>query len=279
MSTVAATVKKLIKAVTPPIVLAPFRGSSRQSRPAQFSGSYSTWQEAMANSGGYDSDEIFSRVTAAALKVKNGEAAFERDSVLFDDIQYSWPLLAALLWIAARENGRLRICDFGGSLGTSYFQNRKFLADFAEVRWNIVEQPEFVRRGRDLIQDDRLRFYPTVEASLKECACDAILLSGVLQYLEDPYRTITDLIGHGCRYIIIDRTPVLDKDRDRLAVQHVSDDIVDASYPIWFLNEAKLLNAFTDQYSLVEAFNSFENLDLGDVRSQCKGYIFLRRAP
>lgn len=40
----------------------------------------------------------------ATLKVKRGEAVFERDSVLFDEIQYSWPVTAALI-----RNGRLHL--------------------------------------------------------------------------------------------------------------------------------------------------------------------------
>jgi putative methyltransferase (TIGR04325 family) len=117
--------------------------------------------------------------------------------VIFDEIQYSWPLLAALLWIIARENGHLSICDFGGGLGTSYFQNRKFLDDFPSVRWNGVEQGGFVERGRKLIQNERLRFHPTVEGCLRECPCNVVLLSGVLQYLQEPHKSVCDLANSG----------------------------------------------------------------------------------
>ena len=46
-------------------------------------GDFPNWQAAQAACGGYDSDEIIEKVRVSALKVINGEAAFERDSVCF----------------------------------------------------------------------------------------------------------------------------------------------------------------------------------------------------
>ena len=80
-------------------------------------GNYKTWQAALDNSSGYDSDLILQKVKDATLKVKKGEAVYERDSVLFDEIEYSWPLLSGLMLAAAKRNGELNVLDFGGSLG------------------------------------------------------------------------------------------------------------------------------------------------------------------
>ncbi len=92
----------------------------------RFEGDFATWEEASAQCAGYDAEDILAKVLAATLKVKSGEAACERDSVLFDDIEYAWPVLAGLMWAAARNGGKLNVLDFGGALGSSYFQNRKF---------------------------------------------------------------------------------------------------------------------------------------------------------
>ena len=53
-----------------------------------FFGNYITWEQARKECSGYDTDVIFAKVKAALLKVKTGHAAYERDSVLFDTIQY-----------------------------------------------------------------------------------------------------------------------------------------------------------------------------------------------
>ncbi len=47
-------------------------------------GDYHTWGDAVIDTIGYDSDEIFQKVSKASLKVKTGEAVYERDSVIFD---------------------------------------------------------------------------------------------------------------------------------------------------------------------------------------------------
>ena len=103
-----------------------------------------TWEEAENISTGYDTIEIIQKVQESALKVKNGKATYERDSFIFDEIQYSWPLLAGLMFAVAIHRGELKLLDFGGSLGTTYFQNKKFLDKLQLVSWNIVEQKHFV---------------------------------------------------------------------------------------------------------------------------------------
>ena len=117
-----------------------------------FSGNFSSWNEAAAMATGYQAAPILDKVKTAVLKVKRGEAVYERDSVLFNEVEYSWPLLATLNWIAAQNNGGLKVVDFGGSLGSSYFQNRKFLEPL-DIKWNVIEQENFVKAGRDEIQD------------------------------------------------------------------------------------------------------------------------------
>ncbi len=61
--------------------------------------------DATAAATGYDTDEILARVLAATRAVVAGQAAFERDSVLFAHQAYSYPILAALLRAAARNGG------------------------------------------------------------------------------------------------------------------------------------------------------------------------------
>lgn len=76
---------------------------------------------------GYDSHKILDKCKRATLEVVNGNAVYERDSVLFDAIQYSWGLLAGLQYAAICTNNKLNVIDFGGSLGLTYHQNSNFL--------------------------------------------------------------------------------------------------------------------------------------------------------
>ncbi len=242
----------------------------------KYTGNYSSWDMALQDSTGYDSDIIIKKVKDALLKVKRGEAVYERDSVLFDQIQYSFPVLCGLLRAAVEDNGHLNVLDFGGSLGSSYYQNKGFLAVCKDLRWNIIEQEKFVKIGKEFFQDEQLKFY----FNLKECMNvefpNVVLLSGVLQYIEKPYDLLSEIISFRIKYIIIDRTTFADGEKEYLTIQNVSPEIYSASFPEWFFNEKKLLHLFKNEYSQVIAVDSSDNEIIAfneyNVRSRC--FIF-----
>ena len=263
--------RQIIKKITPPIFLHIFR---RRISKYGFFGNFSTWKDAVNTSTGYDSDEIIKKIKESLLKVKSGEAVYERDSVLFDKIHYSWPLLAGLLWIASQKGNRLNLIDFGGSLGSSYFQNKKFLMNLKEPKWNIVEQKKIVECGKKYFENDCLKFYFNLDDCIEEQNPDLILLSSVIQYIEKPYDLLKKIINYGLEFIIIDRTAFVKGDKDRLTVQKVSPKIYKASYPAWFFSETKFLNSFKGRYKIVEEFGAF---DKANIPSIYKGFIFRRK--
>ena len=242
-----------------------------------YRGDYNDWDSALRDSGGYDQDTIIQKVSEATLKVKNGEAAFERDSVLFDKIEYSWPMLAGLMRVAARNEGHLHLLDFGGALGTHYFQNRKFLHGLKGVSWNIVEQEKFVQIGRELFQDDILRFYLSIDDCLKESRVDVILFSSVLQYLREPYPMLESICNRGIPCIILDRFSVVERDCDHISVQTVPDKIYRAKYPCRFFSPQKMMDVFSKKYRLLESFDcSILNRTYVDGKylARDRGYIY-----
>ena len=213
-------------------------------------GDFQSWSQAQSKTTGYDSDIILEKCRNALLKVKNGEAVYERDSVLFDSIQYSWALLCSLQKVAIENNNNLNIIDFGGSLGSTYFQNIKMLHNLNSIKWCIIEQPHFVSCGKEYFQDDKLFFQENFSQALDKFTPNVLLLSSVLQYLEDPKYWIKYVSELKFPYIIIDRTAIANDSRDIITVQIVNEEIYQASYPCWFFNEKKLLNLF-ENYELV----------------------------
>ena len=107
---------------------------------------------------------------------------------------------------AALNRGVLNVLDFGGALGSSYFQNRKFLVGLPRVSWNVVEQPHFVDAGRVYIQDETLRFYKDLDECLIQTSPNVIILSSVLQYIQNPFGLLQTLCSLGAETLIIDRT-------------------------------------------------------------------------
>ena len=227
------------------------RQGPQQEGGIRFEGDFTTWEEASAQCTGYDAEDILAKVLAATLKVKHGEAAFERDSVLFNEIGYAWPVLAGLMWAAARNGGKLNVLDFGGALGSSYFQNQKFLQSLPDVLWNVVEQPHYVEVGRKYIQGEQLRFYQTIEECLTENQPNVILLSSVLQYLKSPIEHIHKLNKVGASCLIVDRTPFSKYRVDKLFVQKVPAAIYSASYPMWIFSLSEFKQLLEKNWCLV----------------------------
>jgi putative methyltransferase (TIGR04325 family) len=257
-----------IKELVPPFLFNtlynhPFRKSG-------WFGNFSSWQEASASCSGYDHADILKKVKDSLLKVKRGEAVHERDSVLFDAIEYTWPVLSGLLVAASRCGGLLNVIDFGGSLGSTYFQNRKFLSELAEVKWNIIEQESFVKTGQEYFQDNSLRFYLSISDCLRENQPNVVLLSSVLSYLPDPYKIFDEILSLKMDYIILDKMPFIEGTADRITIQKVPDWIYRASYPAWFFSEQKFKDFISSRYAVLEEFDSNSR---ANIPSRFKGLI------
>ncbi len=241
-------------------------------------GSYASWPSAMEKCGGYDDHEILEKCKNALLEIKNGTAVYERDSVLFDQKQYSWPLLASLQNVLLTD-ARLSVLDFGGSLGSSYYQNRGFLGPLEKVQWTIVEQGNFVDCGRANFEDEQLKFLYTIDECKTLYNPNVLLLSGVLQCIDTPFEWIKKLLALKIETVIIDRTAMI-ADSKRLTIQKVTEDIYKASYPCWFFNEGEFLNAFSAEYELLADFGSFADPDRESEdgkRMYWKGFILKRK--
>jgi len=240
-------------------------------------GDYPDFAAAKADSTGYEAGAILERTRAALHKVRRGEAAYERDSVTFDRLDLPFPLLALLARIAAENSGRLSVLDFGGSLGSTFFQCRGFLAGLPRLEWSIVEQPAHVACGQREFADDILKFYPTIAACRQERRPDVLLLSSVLQYLPEPWAFLRDAAAQGFSRIILDRTAFIPAPRDRLTVEVVSPRIYPASYPAWFFSLPALRGHLPAGWEIETEFDALDRQLLDGVEITFKG-MALRRA-
>ena len=267
--------KSVVKDWLPPALLRGVR--YLRGRGICFEGHYKTWEEAADLCSGYDDESILKKVLESTLKVKRGEAVFERDSVLFDEIQYSWPVLSGLLWAAARNNGELSVLDFGGSLGSSYFQNRKFLLSLKALSWQVVEQEHFVEKGKEFVEDDVLKFYRSIEESVNASSPNVLLISSVVQYLSNPQQLVNQINSLQADILIIDRTPLTIEKEDIICIQKVPSHIYKASYPMWLLSRNNLLGKLSN-WKAHEKFTNAEGYTktATGLKFDFSGYIFER---
>lgn len=262
-----------IKLITPPIFIAALRKLFRRDS-IKFV-TQPTWEIAIQNSEGYDSESLIEKTKKSAMQVAKGLANYERDSVVFDEIHYSFPLLASLLFVAANNNS-LRVIDFGGSFGTTLQQNRKFFSNLRiKYDWRIVEQPLIVEIGQKEFSGNQLNFYTSIDEAVKD-GFDVIVFSGSLCYVSDPYSYLDKAISVNSQYIVFDRTPIQKGVCDTFAIQYTPASIYKASYPIRNFSHKILTEKLNSHYDLVEEWKC----DLQpDINTVSMGFLFKLKSP
>jgi len=273
---VRAGARRIARNWLPPAVVRKFAGNG--SGALTFTDGFDTWERARASADGYDAPSILRQVVAATDRASAGEVAFERDGITFDQPETRWPVAAALLLAANRNGGRLRVLDFGGSMGSVYWQHRRLLKDI-DVNWGVVEQQDFIREGARFANSE-LSFNSSIEEFLSAGEPDLILLSSVLQYLSAPHEILETLSAAGATYLLIDRTPVSALNRDIATVQRVPEQIYKASYPAWILSGSQLLESLSDRWTLIEDFPGIEpdmTTSTG-VPFKWRGYLFIGKS-
>lgn len=246
--------------------------------PEGASGDFPDWAET-ARHCTFDRPEFLEKVFAAARAVANGTAVHMRDGCVFSEIEYSWPLLAGLMYSAARSGGRLVVLDFGGSLAATYFQNRHFLERLPQVEWHIVERDVYCDFADQHLQVPRVHFHRSIKACVESGARPNVaLFSSVLQFLPDPWAVLSEVADLPVRHVLIDRCPISAEDRDRLTVFRAPIAIVaEMTRPMWFFQESRLLQALGQGFDLVERFPGFEQAP--SIPSRFTGYVLERTGP
>jgi len=233
-------------------------------------GNFKYWAEALRLTTGYDASIILEKSKNNILDL------VKKQKDKYPNIQYPWELLSSLMWVAAQNNGKINIIDFGGALGITYYQYKIFFDQLkiGEVQWNVVEQPHFVELGKKEFENDILKFYISVDDCVSQNTGNihCVLFSSVLPYLEKPYELLSDVLKKKFKYIIIARTYFTKNKSDRITVQKVPKNYYDASYPCWIFEKNKIMNFLTQyEYELIYEYKEKYQLN---IPSESIGCVF-----
>jgi putative methyltransferase (TIGR04325 family) len=136
----------------------------------------------------------------------------------------------------------------------------------------------FAETGRRLFgaTDLPLRFHES-PAEVTSSA-NAVLASGVLQYLPDPYAALDELSRLDPRVIVIDRTPFARRSDGHVFVQRVTKPLAPASYPLASLSRQRVAETLADRYDLLQSFPSPDSpIDIRGAEADYGGEIWVRR--
>ena len=224
-------------------------------------GNYNSWLKAKKKSLGYDDENIFNKSKDSFLKVINGKAKYERDSVAFYSNNINYPLIELLNFIQNKSKKTLNVLDFGGSFGSTYFQNLIFLRNHNKFNWLVVEQKHVVDYIKNFKLNRNLFFFPSIQDCFKKKKPDIVLFSGVLQYLSNPFSYINFLLRKKIKHFLILRTP-FQKNKVSIKIQVIPDHIFKATLPLRVFNENKFMKYFKyNNYFIKDNFFRNEIID------------------
>ncbi len=243
-------------------------------RNIQWTGDYSSWSQAQNHSLGYAENVILQTLMEANQRLRQGEIAGERDGFPLPSPWVPWEILASVLHVKSTP-APMNLLDFGGALGSMWYQLNPWLPKGLTI--SIVEQQHFVEAGRREFETDSLRFFLNCKEASHWQKPDILVLSSVLQYLENPWQLIPDALLQNVGAVLVDRTPIHEAP-DRICVQKVPAWIYKSSYPCRIFSRSSLLKHL-ESAGLV-AFHNWKNPDGGSqLPFRFEGYLFKRPHP
>jgi len=170
-----------------PPVITRMRAALRN-RPAAPEPTPSSFDAALRMCGsGYSDDQL-----AQVILTKSIAAAAQDVALVVGPFQTATTLLAVMTAAAQSRSHPLRVLDFGGAFGLSYFLAKQRTR--MPLAWAVVETPGFVKRSAGL-ETGELRFFDSVAAARTWLGnVDLAYTSGALQYTPSPEDTLASLL-------------------------------------------------------------------------------------
>jgi putative methyltransferase (TIGR04325 family) len=103
-----------------------------------------------------------------------------------------------------------KIFDLGGNVGNLYYCYRDYLPLRKDVVWTVFDLPETISRGRTLASSRNVPNLQFTDDLQQASGADLFIASGSLQYFDRSLPELLESIGQRPRYILINRTPLID---------------------------------------------------------------------
>jgi putative methyltransferase (TIGR04325 family) len=241
-----------------------------------FVGNYRTWADARAAADDSAGSATLERVIAAARSVRITPGAWDRDGVVFRQPAFHAPLVDAMQRIAGEEKRMLCVIEFGGGLGSTWWQHRAAF-DRADIDWRVVEVPALVEVGRREFSAPPLSFHATLEDAFLDRRPNVVLFSSVLQYVEAPHSLLQAVAGRAVRHVILDRVGFTNRGRDRIALQHTPPSLGGGASACWLFDYQTLVAAVGPGYECAAEWRV--DFDAVDGQAEYRGVWLRRIAP
>lgn len=279
------TVKKIIRAITPPVLFTAAKSLTKRLAPVTPEWEYlpDGWNMAQVKTGtsGWNNERIVqiyrekwpdflrSLEGTKPLGVNHEAAAVDSGSIKDHNIMMTFGYVLAR---AAQEKKGISFLDWGGGVGHYYVIAKKLMPELA-IQYTSKDLPLMCKHGREFVPEAT---FDSTEACLEQ-TYDLIVASASLYYAQDWQTVVKKLAAATKGYLFITRQPMVQKTNSFVTVQRVYRYGYDTEYLGWCLNEAELVEVARQAgLQLILQFVTGEQVKIHNAPEPCqmRGYLF-----
>lgn len=165
----------------------------------------------------------------------------EKENIIPEVTRYRESILPVVASMAYNEKGEIKILDFGGSLGFTYYQVIQSLPSAENFEFHIVENEAVCEAGREFFkQNEKIIFYSDLPNSNKRF--DIIHMSSSIHYVEKWQDIIARMRLYQPRYILF--TDLL---AGNIPTYASIQNYYGSKIPVWFLNVDEVIKTMESQ--------------------------------
>jgi putative methyltransferase (TIGR04325 family) len=198
-------------------------------------GVYRSFSEVPAEEPGFDGETWISNSLKRIAALRE-EA--ERNVLLPPASNYREGLLPLLAALGYNENGSVRILDFGGGLGFTYYQTICGLPRTEGVEYHVVEREAVCRAGKEFFGANHSNLQFLTELPQTWERFDIVHSGSAIHYVEDWKQLLSRLCVLSRKYLLLVDVPAGNIPTFAAAQHYYGSKI-----PVWFFNIEELLSA------------------------------------
>ena len=209
-------------------------------------GNFNNYHELQRELNYYQNKEVLKEAKKHFIELKNNPSKAKINKSVLDGFA-----------LASRNTkASINVLDVGGSIGTAYYACLHTYGPRIN-RWEICERSPIVSMLNDM-SDEKVLYISNIGDSSSEI--DLAVISGTLQYTNDPFGLIQDIVNRKPYYIVIVNTPFYEN-KTRLTIQLSWKKEEGYStrnrYPSWIINEDDMMQMLLKKgYEKIDAFDS-----------------------
>lgn len=202
-------------------------------------GVYKSFKDAPASGPGFSGEKWIQNSLEKINAVR--QDASKKGTVL-STTQYRESLLPPVAAIALNELAGVRILDFGGGVGFSYYQVLHGLPHAENFEFHVVEVDALCKVGKEYFQEEQHIFFHSSLPREEGLTFDIVHMGSSLHYCEEWEELLSRLCRYQPRYFLFTDLPAGDIPTFATVQSYYTSRI-----PVWFFNIAEVINVMKRQ--------------------------------